>query len=369
MPQRKNLIPPQNGFKEEFMTSRIEFYRHDIDAADSFAQKAFNRMRLDEIPPVPQNFEVWYVYYANVNPKLRDDINKILLEQDKITENDCHDLYEKHLNFGHDRQTFEKAGDQIVSTLQDVTDLMNSVKGSTTSFTGTLQDTTDKLITVTSPADIAALVKIVTQETNKMIEYNQDLEGRLTSSSEIMIDLKNDMERIRREAVTDGLTGLANRKAFDEQINRITRETKRDGGVFSLIIIDIDYFKKFNDQYGHQIGDQVLRLVALTLVNEVKGQDMAARYGGEEFCIILPGTNSNAAKFVAENLRKAVECKEIINRSTGDNLGQITVSLGVAEFYKEDTPEDLIRRADRALYKSKDNGRNQLTIAPTPSDK
>ncbi|MEM7618261.1 MAG: GGDEF domain-containing protein [Pseudomonadota bacterium] len=350
------------------MASRVEFYRHDIDVADSFAQKAFNRMRLDEIPPVPQNFEVWYVYYANVNPKLRDDINKILLEQDKVTESDCQDLYEKYINYGHDRETFEKAGDQIMNTLSDVSDLMQNVQGTTNDFTGTLKDTTTKLAASQKPEDIKSLIGLITDETEKMIQYNKELEGRLNHSSEVMGDLKKDMERIRREAVTDGLTGLANRKAFDEQIARSCREAKRDKKEFSLIIIDIDHFKAFNDKYGHQIGDQVLRLVALTLVDEVKGQDMAARYGGEEFCIILPGTSKQEAKFVAENLRKAVERKEVINRSTGDNLGQITISLGVAEYLNEDTPEDLIRRADRALYKSKDDGRNRVTVASVPTE-
>ena len=182
----------------------------------------------------------------------------------------------------------------------------------------------------------------------------------------MMGELKRDMERIRRQAITDGLTGLANRKAFDEQIGRITREAKRDSGVFSLVMIDIDHFKAFNDDYGHQIGDQVLRLVAMCLINGVKGQDMAARYGGEEFVLILPDTNENAAASVAENLRQAIEKKEVINRATGDNLGQITVSLGVAQYYGDANADELISRADKALYASKNKGRNQVTIAPSP---
>ena len=141
------------------------------------------------------------------------------------------------------------------------------------------------------------------------------------------------------------------------------REYKREKE-FSLIIIDIDHFKAFNDKYGHQIGDQVLRLVALTLVDEVKGQDMAARYGGEEFTIILPVPTVKQRRYVAENLRRAVERKEVMNRATGEEFGPNYFSLGVAEYFPEETAEDLIRRADRALYTSKHKGRNQISMAP-----
>ena len=201
-----------------------------------------------------------------------------------------------------------------------------------------------------------------------MVQYNEELEKRLDQSHSVMTELKRDMERIRKEAITDGLTGLANRKAFDEQISRLCREAEKNNDIFSLIMIDIDHFKAFNDTYGHQVGDQVLRLVAMTLVNEVKGQDMAARYGGEEFAIVLPGTNVNAAQAAAENLRKAVEKKEVMNRSTGENLGQITISLGVAQFYGNEKVEELIGRADVALYASKNKGRNQISVAPTPHE-
>lgn len=351
------------------MATVTEFYTHEFDVADSFAKKAIERMHQDEIPPVPQNFEVWYVYYANVNPKLRNEINEKLLGQNKITERDCQDLYEKYLNFGHERETYQRAGDQINATLHDVSDLMQNVKVTTKQFTTNLKEANGKLENVEIPDDVRAVLKFITTETDKMMMYNKQLEQRLNQSSTMMGELKRDMERIRKQAVTDGLTGLANRKAFDDQLARLTRECHRENGIFSLVMIDIDHFKSFNDKYGHQVGDQVLRLVAMTLVSEVKGQDMAARYGGEEFAIILPSTNLNAARSVAENLRKAVEKKEVINRATGENLGQITISLGVAQYYGGDEqPEQVLRRADVALYKSKEKGRNQTTLAKSPHE-
>ena len=350
------------------MSIPVDFYDHDMDAADSFASKSIARMQHDEIPPVPQNFELWYVYYANVNPNLRAEIDKYLLEQDKITERDCRDLYEKHLNFGHEREKYQRAGDQINATLHDMSDLVRNVKDTTSDFTGTLRNATGKLYQAGATEDIMSVLALITQETERMLRYNEQLEKRLDQSTVMMSEIKRDMDRMRREAVTDGLTGLANRKAFDEQISRICRESNKEGDIFSLLMIDIDHFKEFNDQYGHQVGDQVLRLVSMTLINEVKGQDMAARYGGEEFAIILPGTNAHASKAVAENLRKAIEKKEVINRTTGQHLGQITVSLGVAQFYGGESVEDLIRRADVALYNSKNKGRNQVSMAPTPHE-
>jgi diguanylate cyclase len=346
------------------MTFNTESIIHELDVADNFASKAINRMRQDGIPAVPQNFELWYVYFANVNPRLRDEVNEILVEKPKLSEQECQDLYKKHLNYGLEQETYKKAGDQINATLQNVTGLMQNVKETTIDFTGTLQNASKKLDIAEVPESVKSVLKLISQETNKMMQYNKDLEGRLDDSSAMMGELRRDMERIRQQAITDGLTGLANRKAFDEQIQRIIEESKSNGEIFSLVMIDIDHFKNFNDTFGHQVGDQVLRLVAMTLVNEVKGQDMTARYGGEEFALILPGTNGHAARAVAENLRKAVEKKEVINRASGDNLGQITVSLGAAQYYGgEETAEELIRRADIALYQSKSKGRNQVTLA------
>jgi diguanylate cyclase len=121
---------------------------------------------------------------------------------------------------------------------------------------------------------------------------------------------------------------------------------------------DIDHFKKFNDTYGHQTGDQVLRLVALAVKQNIKAQDIACRYGGEEFAIILPHVGLEDAAEIGENIRNAVMSKELVKRSTGENLGRVTISVGIATYENIDTVHSIVSRADEALYLAKDAGRN-----------
>jgi diguanylate cyclase len=134
----------------------------------------------------------------------------------------------------------------------------------------------------------------------------------------------------------------------------------------SLMLADIDHFKAFNDTYGHLTGDQVLRLVGMAIKQTVKGQAVAARYGGEEFGIILPRTALREAITVGDQIRRAVMGKELMKRSTGEHLGRITVSIGVASYRRGDTIQSLIERADGCLYAAKRNGRNRLICETDP---
>jgi diguanylate cyclase len=129
---------------------------------------------------------------------------------------------------------------------------------------------------------------------------------------------------------------------------------------------DVDHFKKFNDTYGHLTGDQVLRLVAMSVKQNVKGQDIAARYGGEEFVVVLPNTVLRAAITVADHVRRAVMTKELMKRSTGEHLGRVTISIGVAALRDGDTPQSLIERADTCLYAAKRAGRNRVISEADP---
>jgi diguanylate cyclase len=151
---------------------------------------------------------------------------------------------------------------------------------------------------------------------------------------------------------------LANRKFLEAAIARLIAEAESKGAALSVILTDIDHFKEFNDTYGHLTGDQVLRLVAASLKQILKGQDVAARYGGEEFAVLLPRTSLVDGVTVAEHIRHAVMSKELVRRSTGETLGRVTISLGVAAWRKGDSMASLLERADSCLYAAKRAGRN-----------
>jgi diguanylate cyclase len=145
-----------------------------------------------------------------------------------------------------------------------------------------------------------------------------------------------------------------------EKINDLCEEFDKNEEFFSVVMLDIDYFKKFNDQYGHQVGDEVLRIVGSCLKENLKGKDFPSRYGGEEFIVLLPNTKLDKAYIVAEQIRENISKKRLKIKKTGQAIGNITVSVGVSEIREGDTAISVAERADSALYIAKDSGRNNV---------
>lgn len=344
-------------------------YPHDTKQAKSFSDQAMARITQLALPATPDIFELWYVYFAGISSEITRAIDILIANAQEITEDRCRDLHGRFLSQDRNEETIRNAGEQINATIQSVSGAVKDVHDATASYSGRLEGVSEKMANVNSPDEMRAIVKSVMADTHVMLERNQRLELELDRSSSLMQELQRDLERVRKEAMTDSLTGLSNRKAFDAAIARVTEETATSHSSFTLLMVDIDHFKSFNDNYGHQIGDQVLRLVARTLIEGVKGRDIAARYGGEEFAIILPDTTLPAGVAVGNSLCKAVATKDIINRSSSEKLGRITMSVGVAEYIPGEDTVDLIERADSALYTAKHNGRNQVAAAPTPANK
>jgi diguanylate cyclase (GGDEF)-like protein/PAS domain S-box-containing protein len=175
-------------------------------------------------------------------------------------------------------------------------------------------------------------------------------------------------EKLSALALTDGLTGLANRRAFDEALEREWKRTLREGSQISLLLLDVDHFKEFNDQYGHQVGDDCLRAIAAAITGAVRASDIVARYGGEEIVVILPSANMTGAVEAAEKVRSAVETLQLSNEGNPEGRGWVTASIGVATAIARcggtmRMPESLLLAADNALYKAKHEGRNRIATA------
>jgi diguanylate cyclase (GGDEF)-like protein len=173
-------------------------------------------------------------------------------------------------------------------------------------------------------------------------------------------NLQQSLEATRAESLTDPLTGLANRNYFDRMIKTAVKASHASGEPLSLLMFDIDHFKSFSDTYGHLTGDQVLRLVGMSLKHGVKKQDISARYGGEEFAILLPNTTLRESLTVADQVRRRVMDKELKKKSTGEILGRVTISAGVSLLKGDDDTDALIERADACLYAAKHTGRNRV---------
>ena len=213
---------------------------------------------------------------------------------------------------------------------------------------------------------VKKIVVSLAKSTREMRDTNKALEERLTLSKSEISNLQQSLEAIRAESLTDPLTGLGNRKYFDRSIDMAVQNALATGEPLSLLMFDIDHFKSFNDSYGHLTGDQVLRLVGMSLKQTIKGQDITARYGGEEFAVVLPNTALRQALTVADHIRRAVMSKELKKKSTGEILGRVTISVGVSMLKPGDDTDSLIERADACLYAAKRNGRNRVVCEADP---
>ncbi|MGE5548344.1 MAG: GGDEF domain-containing protein [Solirubrobacterales bacterium] len=330
-----------------------------VDVAAHCARAAIGMMDRHGVSPHPNNFAVWYAFVADRNPDLTQAINGILRAGQKFSEEVNADLWERF--FGTEQQEAElrEVGRRIEDAVTRVLEYLSTANQGAANYGSALENFSGELGRA-DPGNLAALIASVLGETKSMIEINRQLEERLATSSSEVHRLREDLDQLKREATTDALTGLANRKLFDIALREAALEAEEDRRFLSLLMIDIDYFKQFNDTHGHMLGDQVLKLVSKTISDCVKGQDTAARYGGEEFAVVLPDTRLDGAIKVGDSIRRQVADRKLLNRRTGQVLGQVTLSVGVAEYEFGEALGAFVHRADEALYLAKRQGRNRV---------
>ncbi|SFI56623.1 diguanylate cyclase [Bradyrhizobium sp. Gha] len=332
----------------------------------AFAEVALGQIRSLKQTAIPRNYEIWYVYATGYNAPLNKIINETLARNGKLSEADLEQIYDTYLSHIKTTDRIDKVGARVIAEIDDVTRVLREALGMTGAYDASLSDATKKLSSSGTPEQIKTIVEALLRSTSEMRETNRALEDRLTLSKSEISNLQQSLEAIRAESLTDPLTGLGNRKYFDRMIGMAVQSALASGEPLSLLLFDIDHFKSFNDSYGHLTGDQVLRLVGLSLKQTIKGQDITARYGGEEFAVVLPNTALRQALTVADHIRRAVMAKELKKKSTGEILGRVTISVGVSMLKQGDDTETLIDRADSCLYAAKRNGRNRVICEVDP---
>jgi len=339
----------------------------------AFAEIALQQIRALHQPALPRNFEIWYQYATGYNQDLNRSINETLAQKGTLGDSDIDKIYSSYLSPDRVSDRIDTVGSRMVDEIKQVLDMIDTAAGSATHYSASLADASEKLQGASDKLEgandgvaLRAVIERLVTGAKEMETSNRKLEARLSASRQEIEQLQVNLETARTESLTDPLTTLSNRKFFDSELSKAIAEAKKGGEPLTLLMSDVDHFKAFNDKFGHLTGDQVLRLVAMSVKQNVKGQDIAARYGGEEFAIALPKTALRSAITVADHIRRAVMTKELMKRSSGERLGRVTISIGVALVRPTDTPQSPIERADERLYAAKRNGRNRVISEVDP---
>lgn len=333
-------------------------YREESEQAAEYLRLAVALLANNNIPVSPFNYRMGYDFVAGINDVLRKALDELAAEPGRQITEYLWDIYQR--SYMHDDQTLIAIRGELRNI---ITSMQRDIKGSEGILSGYLARLNQFNAVLTGPSSPQAMEV----EVKKIIEATRDTERSQrqvnAQVSQLAMDLESmrkELAYIREESLTDSLTGVSNRKAFDIALEDRIHRARGEKSIFSVLIADIDYFKQVNDNYGHLIGDKVLRFVASSFKRCVKGKDLVARFGGEEFAVILDNTDISGASAVAEQIRQAVYSGIIKDMNNKKTLDRISISIGVAQYNASDLPNDILQRADEALYLAKDRGRNRV---------
>lgn len=324
------------------------------------AEKAFALMVEHGVVPLPDNYAVWFHYVQGKNKDLVHEVEHVIANKLKFTGDVCSYLYNKYVVANRNQKVLDDASLSAQKVLLEVLRVVNDFSGETESYNKGVDQYMGR-ISEFEDENVKEIFKELVEATADLKKSGEKIQAKLVESKQEINSLRKNLQQVTIEAQRDFLTGVFNRKTFEKVFDELASHAKETHKDTCLLMLDIDHFKRFNDKFGHLLGDEVLKIVARALTDTLKGRDIVARFGGEEFVVILPDTPIDGAMKVAEMVRSTIAGKELKRKDTGDNYGSITVSIGVARFRQNDTLPTLLKRADDALYQSKNMGRNRVT--------
>ncbi|WP_040726666.1 GGDEF domain-containing protein [Thiomicrorhabdus sp. Kp2] len=344
----------------------------DIKDAPEKAKRIFNNLidafEEQNINPTPLNYFVWYQYYKGDNPQFRQEMDAIINDPFGYNDRVGRRLYDDYLaSDDNSASEFDRAFKRLIDLMIKK---MNDWSEKLETHTHELDSCTTKLSDPNlNTEQVKAITNTVLSAATNMKESSRAFQEEMQHSSDEVKKLREQLIEARAEAMQDELTEVGNRKAFNNALQELILDAIDSPESLCLILSDIDHFKKFNDTYGHLVGDSVLRYYASIMKKDKADNETICRYGGEEFAILVANSSIEEAAARAETIRKAIESAHLKRKNEDKPISTITASFGIATFNGNETGEDLIARADKALYKAKTDGRNRVVLETDLVDK
>ena len=329
-------------------------YPDSVERSSEFLRLALPQMAKHAAALHPINYAVWYEYASGRSGDLRTEIERMTADGRSLGDDDIARLFRKYVA-PVDLETSERVAENARRILTTMEQSAIEATDRTSAFDQSLSHWQAEL--ERDERDSAALQEVVAS-TREMGDAVRQLQERLDVSQREIAQLRAEVAAARSEAQSDSLTGLHNRRSFEQHVAKFLGDRHPS---MSMVLVDIDHFKQVNDTHGHLFGDQVLMAVARVLKDSVRADDVPARIGGEEFALLLPSTGLKGAMDLGERIRGAIANSRIRRRNSDQHVGQITVSVGVADLRPTDNAESWFNRADEAMYGSKRTGRNRVT--------
>ena len=265
------------------------------------------------------------------------------------------------------RRDSAERDEKVEAVLRHVAKVLQAHVTDSESFSEQLDGHNERLSRHESVGPIKEIVLALIEDNRDMRDRLDNVRNQLEESRLQVVQLQTNLEKAEEAGLRDVVTAIGNRRFFDACFIEEVQKAQRLGDHICLALADIDKFKHVNDRFGHLVGDRLLRLFANILVQNVRGQDKVARFGGEEFALIFPGARLGEAVTAAERIRGILESKQWTIEPSGERVGKVTASFGVAKLRADESSSDLLRRADERLYEAKVQGRNRV-VADDPND-
>lgn len=321
------------------------------------AAAAWDALRTHRILPSPRNFELWFAAASGDAPELSRELEALAAAGQGFSPATLDELHRRHVASEMDVAGLMSGARGLRDIARDIGERVLDDQAHAARYAQALDDQAETLRRAPTPEALRAAAQALAEETARARARSAGFGELLQRAAGRIAAFERLLATAEREALCDALTGVANRRAFDAAI----RQAMGAGGTFSLLLLDIDHFGPFNERFGHQTGDLLLRLVAKLIAAEAPEPGLAARYGGQVFAVLLPQAPLAEGIRVAEAIRHALERRNVSHLKSGQRLGPVTLSVGVAQLRPGEAAFDLIGRADMALNKAKRSGRNRVS--------